>query len=273
MNIFYNASEIASLINKNPYKLQQESIEDVLCRIGKKPNMKDINKFNSITKDELVILLESFRNQSLLKEESYNDLKTTVKNTKQEDVAKISKKMFETVANQSIETKTNNESKVIQKKIETKIDKIMDKKNMKEVKEYVGGFINKQRGIKNENKIIDDYEKIKKTKITNNNDCLYKKHIFSIDDYNFYICGKIDGIEKDELIEIKNRRNRLFTFIPEYEQIQIQIYLQLTDLKKGKLVQNYDGHQSSFNFNINHELWNNIIKELYNVSLYIKDNI
>ena len=62
MNIVYNASEVASLINKNPYKSQEESVEDVICRIKKQKNTRDINKFNVISKEELVKFLELFRN-------------------------------------------------------------------------------------------------------------------------------------------------------------------------------------------------------------------
>ena len=122
----------------------------------------------------------------------------------------------------------------------------MNKKDMKNVKEYVGGFINKQRGIKNEDNIRKTYEKINKSKVTNNNDCLYKKLIFNISDISFYICGKIDGIENNELIEIKNRRNHLFTFIPEYEKTNRNIFTFNVNLKKGKLIQNYNETQSSF---------------------------
>ena len=54
--------------------------------------------------------------------------------------------------------------------------------------------------------------------------------IFDINEHTIYICGKIDGIENNELIEVKNRRNRLFEFIPLYEQIQTEVYFRLTDL-------------------------------------------
>ena len=270
MNIVYNASEVASLINKNPYKSQEESIEDVICRIKKQKNMRDINKFNVISKEELVKFLELFRTESLLDEKVYKDIKKTVKKTdKKEDISKISKELFEKVSKESIEHKNVEKSKDAQKKLESKMDKIMNQKDMKNVKEYVGGFINKQRGIKNEDNIRKTYEKINKSKVTNNNDCLYKKLIFNINDISFYICGKIDGIENNELIEIKNRRNHLFTFIPEYEKIQTEIYLRLTNLKKGKLIQNYNETQSSFDLAIDNKLWDMIISELKKVSYNI----
>ena len=71
------------------------------------------------------------------------------------------------------------------------------------------------------------------------------------------------------MIEIKNRRNHLFTFIPEYEKIQTEIYLRLTNLKKGKLIQNYNETQSSFDLVIDNKLWDMIISELKKVSYNI----
>ena len=270
MNIVYNASEVASLINKNPYKSQEESVEDVICRIKKQKNTRDINKFNVISKEELVKFLELFRTELLLDEKVYKDIKKSVsKSENKEDISKISKDLFEKVSKKSIEQKTGEKSKEAQKNLETKIDKIMNKKDMKNVKEYVGGFINKQRGIKNEDNIRKTYEKINKSKVTNSNDCLYKKLIFKISDVSFYICGKIDGIENNQLIEIKNRRNHLFTFIPEYEKIQTEIYLRLTGLKEGKLIQNFNETQSSFDLKLDDKLWNFIIKQLKEISYEI----
>lgn len=57
--------------------------------------------------------------------------------------------------------------------------------------------------------------------------------------FPWFIGGKIDGITKDRktLVEIKNRVNRLFRIIPQYESIQIQMYLQLLGLDKAILVE------------------------------------
>ena len=57
--------------------------------------------------------------------------------------------------------------------------------------------------------------------------------------FPWFIGGKIDGITKDRktLVEIKNRVNRLFRVIPQYEFIQVQMYLQLLGLDKAILVE------------------------------------
>jgi hypothetical protein len=71
----------------------------------------------------------------------------------------------------------------------------------------------------------------------------YKSQIGVIENeygsFPWFIGGKIDGITQDRktLIEIKNRVNRLFRVIPQYESIQIQMYLQLLGLEKAILVE------------------------------------
>ena len=136
----------------------------------------------------------------------------------------------------------------------------MKDKNVSTVNDYLTGHINKTRGIVNENKIIEKYEKKNNTTISENNSKLYKMKLFDIEGHSIY--GKIDGIENNKLIEIKNRRNRLFTFIPLYEKIQTEIYFRLTNLTQGKLIQNYNDTQSSFDIQADDELWNTILSEL-----------
>ena len=105
-------------------------------------------------------------------------------------------------------------------------------------------------------------KKKNQTKIKFNNSKLYKMKLFTFDIYEIYICGKIDGIIDDELIEIKNRRNRLFEFIPIYEQIQIEIYFRLANLNKGKLIQNYNDTTSEFIITSNDTLWESIKNDI-----------
>jgi len=263
MQIFFNASDIAALINKNPYKSQEEILHNILCKIQKIENKTDINKFKNIDNTATLKLLDVFKNNKDITDtqyEIYTDKLNTVKTT--DDCLKLNKELLECVTKNCIKLNNTNDCIKQQKILEKKVDNILGEKNTKEIKEYMNGFINKKRGIRNENKIIEQYAKKYKTNVTNNNSKLYKYKLCSINDIDFYICGKIDGIENDELIEVKNRKNRLFTFIPEYEQIQIEIYFKLTNLNKGKLIQNYNDTQSIILIEQNNDLWNIIETEL-----------
>jgi len=267
MNIVYNASEIAALINKNPYKTQDEIIHNILCKLKKVENKADLQNFKSISKDDTNKLLYLFYNNSYLNETQLNDYLDKLNNIKTEDdKLKLDKKIMENITKECINTSNTNDCIKLQNKINDNIDNILKNKDNSELKNYINGHINKNRGIKNEDKIIKEYSKKYNKKITNNNSKLYKIHLFDIEKYKIYICGKIDGIENNELIEVKNRKNRLFTFIPEYEQIQIQIYFKLTGLSTGKLIQNYNDEQSILSINEDNHIWDIIIQELNIVS-------
>lgn len=70
----------------------------------------------------------------------------------------------------------------------------------------------------------------------------HKLTIYETPEANFVIVGKIDRIDETEetLIEIKNRARGLFKRVAEYENIQVQVYLQMLDLQKAKLVEQYN---------------------------------
>ena len=262
MHIYLNASEIAGLINKNKYNPQEDVIYDILCRIKKETNNSDINKLELINKNELLELLETFQKSNLINKEDSSNLKKKIEQSNEKDIANISQNVLNNVTKKSINTKTTEESRLIQNDIESNIKKVMKNKNVNDINKYVEGHINKTRGIKNEKNIINKYEKKNNTNIKDNNSKLYKMKLFSLEEHNIYICGKIDGIENNELIEIKNRRNRLFEFIPLYEQVQIEVYFRLTCLQTGKLIQNYNDTTSEIPICCNNDLWEIIQNDL-----------
>lgn len=265
-NIYYNASDIATLINKNPYKKPEEILHSILCKIKKIENTTEIDKFNTINKDTTNKLLTDFYNNDNITVKEYHKYKDKLNNCNDTyNISKFNKELLENISKKCININNTNDCINIQKNIEKNLDNILESDN-KIVKEYMNSYINKNRGIQNEDKIIKEYSKKYNTNITNNNSKLYKLKLFDINDYSFYICGKIDGIENNELIEIKNRKNRLFKFIPEYEQIQIQCYFKLTSLKSGKLIENFNNEQNIILINNNDELWDIISNELKIVS-------
>lgn len=63
--------------------------------------------------------------------------------------------------------------------------------------------------------------------------------------YEFILTGKIDGILKREdgtasLIEIKNRVHSIHKKLQKYEEIQVQLYLQMLKMEKAVLVEHYN---------------------------------
>ena len=98
----------------------------------------------------------------------------------------------------------------------------------------------------------------KKTTIRKNNDKIYIIRVCNIS-----IKSKIDGIEFENdipvcLIETKRRRNRLFYEIPEYEKVQLEVYLRTTNLNNATHIENYKNENNTIDYIKDDEFWNEI---------------
>jgi hypothetical protein len=94
-------------------------------------------------------------------------------------------------------------------------------------------------------------------------DAFYSREVCTLGDTKFVVIGKIDRIEERDgnriLVEIKNRTNRLFRRVVEYEMIQVQVYLQLLGLVNARLVEQYNNQVLSHDITRDEELWANVI--------------
>jgi hypothetical protein len=98
--------------------------------------------------------------------------------------------------------------------------------------------------------------------VDNNN---YVRNILKVEaegkkDIQFRIVGRVDRIETREdgtkvLIEIKNRTRRLFAKTPDYEYIQVQVYLELLGLENGRLVQQHNNSISEEEIKRSQDFW------------------
>ena len=110
MQIFFNASDIAALINKNPYKSQEEILHNILCKIQKIENKTDINKFKNIDNTATLKLLDVFKNNKDITDtqyEIYTDKLNTVKTT--DDCLKLNKELLECVTKNCIKLNNTND--------------------------------------------------------------------------------------------------------------------------------------------------------------------
>lgn len=92
----------------------------------------------------------------------------------------------------------------------------------------------------------------------------YTLPVCQLGENTYIIMGKIDRLEVQPdgskiLVEIKNRTNRLFRRVVEYENIQIQVYLQMLGLVHARLVEQYNNQVLSHDLTRDDELWTNEI--------------
>lgn len=117
-----------------------------------------------------------------------------------------------------------------------------------DLKDYVKHEIYKNNGTHNEAKTAKLFNVQKDHK-------RYSMKVYR----NVLLVGYIDGNTKDSLVEIKNRQKRLFGRVPEYENIQCQVYMKLTGNTKCTLIEQFQNTSNTFEIEFDEVKWNNEI--------------
>jgi hypothetical protein len=86
------------------------------------------------------------------------------------------------------------------------------------------------------------------------------------------IGGRVDGIQEGCVIEHKQRRYRLFGYVSQRERIQLYVYMYLTGLQTGQLVETFGDKQQAHLVTFDQDVWNDYsarisdaVQELFNM--------
>jgi hypothetical protein len=231
--IFLNVSDISTFIGIKKY-----NIVDIFERLWKKiDNDYQICLMNL----EKSIIKKEILNKNITDVESY--AKKTVKELSETNDEKI-KKVFGEEIVEILKNKTciSNKKELIDKKIENN-ESIKNLQNISEIKNIATNIINTTHGIKEEPITLNIIQTKFNTNLNTEQKYKYKKLKYdSIDNYEWFIGGRMDAIDNETrtIIEIKNRVNKLFSRILDYELCQIQLYMWLVDFSNSKLIENYN---------------------------------
>jgi hypothetical protein len=132
-----------------------------------------------------------------------------------------------------------------------------------EVISHITSNVYTSHGTRSEDKTSDKVEVDEKVRLVRDNSFYYIE-LPTIEGVKFSVCGKIDRIEERTdgtrvLVEIKNRTNRLFGRVVEYEFVQVQVYLQMLGLVHARLVEQYNSQVMSHDVARDEETWVNEI--------------
>ena len=105
----------------------------------------------------------------------------------------------------------------------------------KRLVDEVRGKVAKQRGLDNEEAILNTYEAAKEVKVTERNTKTIKK-----DFGTFKLVGRCDGYvaSEDRIVDSKDR-TRLWPQVPLYDEIQLRAYMKMYDAKNAELIERF----------------------------------
>ena len=99
----------------------------------------------------------------------------------------------------------------------------------------VAGIVSKQRGLKNENTILNTYETQREVKVIERNTKMCRKDFPS-----FKLIGRIDGyVEAEKRIVDSKDRTRFWETVPIYDEIQLRCYMNLLNALESELIERF----------------------------------
>lgn len=116
----------------------------------------------------------------------------------------------------------------------------------------VRGAVSKQRGLNNENRILDTYEAQHDVKVTERNTKTLKKNFGT-----FTLVGRCDGYVASEsrIVDSKDR-TRHWPTVPLYDEIQLRCYMNMYDAKESELIERFpNGEVRHTRFENDPEKW------------------
>jgi len=227
--VVIKASEVAAVIGRNPYKSATEVRDEMWKRYWP----------------------ETFRGETR-GERSWKAVRSSGNATKVLD---------EAVAIQT-KSSTETENVFLNAKASIEADQTLTTVEKADVIDHIRSKVYTNHGIRSEDKTSDALEGVFKK-----DNAFHMFHVCDIENYDFTIVGKIDRIQEmpdgsKVLIEIKNRTKRLFNKIPEYEYVQVQTYLQMLNLERGRLVEQYNDTIASHDVVRDDEYWKSVLVAL-----------
>ena len=224
--VILKASEIAAIIGKNQYKKPSEIIDNLWSKY--KPET-----FEGKTKDQMG--LEAIEKcqlaRDLLKDsESYKSINSS-------DVEQKCK----AVANQiDLYSKLRGEDK-------------------KHAEGYLRKVLYTNHGTRHEDSTASNYDDLEV------DEKFYSYPVCSIEGTEYEIVGRIDRIRTSPngdktIVEIKNRSRGLFKRVRDYEEIQCQTYMEMLDIDRCELIEQYNDSRIGYEIKRDRLGWMNEVR-------------
>lgn len=223
--IFIYASDLAIITRHNKYK----PVSEIMIKLYQKHFPEDYKFTRKLISD---------KNLNLTIQEKPNEILNRI--SKQNNIA-IDNDLNKCLASNNVDQLKQNQQQLLDKFSQ------LNQEQKKELNESLNNLTNTNFGTIHENSALKIYESQKNQKVYTT-DKFFKKALFKTSLNEWYIGGKIDGITEDKIIiEIKNRVNKLFHSVRDYEKVQAYAYMKILDLDKVDLLECLKTNRSESN--------------------------
>ena len=247
----FSASDVASLLGRNPYRTKNETLLKVLTGMPKFKSVILGLKDTMGVKNEREIVAEA--SPSALKAmwksvdqavgaTSDEQVEKAISTFKQEHVRQVVQETLEgkraptCVALQEVVARVAAGQTTVENEILTLCVLPEVKMAIENTQEHqvLASEIQKRRGTKLEDKAENDHAAATGIEVTGRNTFVD----FECPDYR--LIGYLDGMQGEKVVETKNRK-RFWTVPPAYDFVQLRCYMFMKGKKDGVLLENFPG--------------------------------
>lgn len=246
----------------------QEQKDNIVLLEEKKKNIEEEYKNKKMTKAVYNEEKKKIEQECIKKEELLKRLEENIEEIKLDQKQKLEKVIGKDII-QKVQLNDINENNQVMEEAIEKMDISKEKKKL--LRKEAESYVNKTHGTKTEEDAISMFEKKFNVKLDTSQE-FYKKYLEEISkdsEYDWYICGKVDGLysECDDecnkyIVEVKNRTKAFFTSLRDYEKTQVHLYMYMLDIPRAKLVEKYKQKLRITEIYENKEYTGDIIKYL-----------
>jgi len=247
----FSASDVASLLGRNPYRSKNESLLKVISMMPKfKELVLDVKTTMGAKTDREIVAgaspaaikaMWASVDQSV-GATSDAQVETAIKTFKQEHIRQVVQETLEgkrtptCVALEEVVARVLAGQTTIEKEMPTLCANAEVKTAIETTQEHqvLASEIQKRRGTKLEDKAENDHAAATGIEVTGRNSFVD----FECDSYR--LIGYLDGMQGEKVVETKNRK-RFWTVPPAYDFVQLRCYMFMKGKKDGVLLENFPG--------------------------------
>jgi hypothetical protein len=130
----------------------------------------------------------------------------------------------------------------------------------------------KRLGLKQENVMLNVYEKMKKCTVEDRNSITVKHTFEGVNDHKISVVGRMDGINVTDkiIVEHKTRMRGFLSYVPKHEVIQCHLYMKMAGFERCDLVESFGEHIKIHTIEFNQDIWHEIVTRITHASDFIQ---
>jgi hypothetical protein len=269
-----NASEVAAIVGKNPYKSQEEAIQDCINRNRHGLAPQEFRKAREICKENKgveklynVLTSDSRKTETTVQvTEKKKEFTENVKKEMTKSVDEKIEKLRDDYTNDMMNSAGPKDERVLTRWFKKDLAELEGEKKEAEAKaaevsKAATTRMNTNFGTRKEDTVAEMYEAQTGDKVYKPN----RRYDWEIAP-GFKVVGMFDGFtDSGKLIEIKNRVRRLFGEVKEYESVQVHVYMRMAQVDTAHLVERFEDKIGIFDVFYDDDLMCDIEGELERV--------